>query len=584
MKYTFIALFIVCFSLPSFCLKFTVEEYKKALWMTTRMYGGQRSGEGPNWLVMDHGAGKDFIHDADGDHNLSGGWHDCGDHVKFGQTQYFSAYVLLKAYEEWPTGFDDYYGWNYKGYHDAGDFSWEGAHHDPNGIPDIIDECKYATDYFIKCTPDEKTFYFQVGEGGLDHKQWVTSVKMAASPKDLGGEPRTVYKNPNDASMSSFCGASLAIMARVYKKFDPAYADTCLCHALFAYTYAKNHPGTAGTGDGGFYGPNKAWQDDFVCLASELFHTTQDEKFKTEALGYSSKIVNHGWSFDYENNMDLAAYALAVFGDSTSADLLHNGFAGRYKKNVNGEGVGTGGSSWGVLRYAAGEAFIVALDGALNKTDTVDDFIYGNIDYILGANNAKQSFVVGFCAGCNKSPLHPHHRNVYLNDENAGNSNQLPIPERNKQHGYMVGGSRTSGNYADNLGDYATSEGGIDYNTGLVASLGYILSRIAPVDTTKFNIVPVIPKSVRSRTGRATISCAIGNNNSLMLTLPDPWKSLPVLVAVYTLTGKTLFALNRTVTASCTVTLTANSKPAGTYLIKIKNAQQELTERICFSR
>ena len=54
------------------------DDYRKALWMATRFYGGQRSGEGPNWLIMDHGSGKDFVNDADGDYNLAGGWHDCG--------------------------------------------------------------------------------------------------------------------------------------------------------------------------------------------------------------------------------------------------------------------------------------------------------------------------------------------------------------------------------------------------------------------------------------------------------------------------------------------------------------------------
>ena len=37
-----------------FAQKMTEEDYKKGVWMTARMFGGQRSGEGPNWLIMDH--------------------------------------------------------------------------------------------------------------------------------------------------------------------------------------------------------------------------------------------------------------------------------------------------------------------------------------------------------------------------------------------------------------------------------------------------------------------------------------------------------------------------------------------------
>ena len=78
-------------------------DYNKAIWMTTRFYGGQRSGgKNVNWLIYDHlpqGVngnlrGKAFPSDRDGNVDLSGGWHDCGDHVKFGQTQFFSAFHI----------------------------------------------------------------------------------------------------------------------------------------------------------------------------------------------------------------------------------------------------------------------------------------------------------------------------------------------------------------------------------------------------------------------------------------------------------------------------------------------------------
>ncbi len=93
-KITWIVLMNIFF-INSFA-QMTAQDYIKALWMTTRMYGGQRSGDGYNWLIMNHSAttsgktkvGQDFTEDkdpADG-WKLTGGWHDCGDHVKYGQT------------------------------------------------------------------------------------------------------------------------------------------------------------------------------------------------------------------------------------------------------------------------------------------------------------------------------------------------------------------------------------------------------------------------------------------------------------------------------------------------------------------
>lgn len=461
---------------------FTPAEYRKALWMATRFYGGQRSGNGPNWLVMDHKTGKDFTQDADGDYSLAGGWHDCGDHVKYGQTQYYSAYMILKAYAEFPTGFDDHYDAAYEGYRKSGDFTWEGGKGTPNGIPDLLDEVKYATDYFIRCARSETEFYNQVGDGNLDHKKWITSVHMATLPAADGGQPRKVFKNPNDASMPSFCGAALSLMSRLYRKFDPAYADKCLTHARYAYAYAKAHPGTEGTKDGGFYPANARWQDDFVTMAVELHRTTGDGAFLEEAKRLSAEVKEHNYTLCYNNNDDLAAYNLGVNGQADKTTLLQK-ITDRYKASVNSAGVGSTGDNWGRLRFPMNQAFAVALMAKLKGATGVDPFAYKNLDYVLGSNSSSQSFLVGFGA---KSPQKPHHRNVFLNDENPAEKNSLVIPERNRQAGILMGGTLNPGDYKDDVGSYEFTEGCIDYNAGLVATLGYVLSVTAPVDTSKF--------------------------------------------------------------------------------------------------
>ncbi|MBO7635677.1 MAG: glycoside hydrolase family 9 protein, partial [Paludibacteraceae bacterium] len=216
-------------------LSFDKEQYQKALWMTTRFYGAQRSGVGPNWLLAEHEPtgvpnalqsylgnfkkGQSFVKDADGDYDLTGGWFDCGDHVKFGQTEFYSAYMLLLGYSEFPEGYDDYYSFDYKGYISSGDYTWEGKKGAPNGIPDILDEVKYATDYLMKCVRSSSVFYYQVGDGDLDHKHWVTASVMATLPNNEGGEAggsRPVSKaSGNVTSMAALCGSALAAMARL---------------------------------------------------------------------------------------------------------------------------------------------------------------------------------------------------------------------------------------------------------------------------------------------------------------------------------------------------------------------------------
>ena len=487
------------------------QDYKKALWMTTRMLGGQRSG-GSNWLITDHMPqldtfgtngwcvnapggtiknlvkGQDFTKDADGAHNLSGGWFDCGDHVFFGQTGFIGAYVLLKGFSEFTAGYDDYYSKDYKGYEKAGDFSWEGNKHDPDGIPDILNEVKWATDFFIKCTPDTKTFYSQKGNPNADHMNWVTSVAMATAPIKEGGQKdgsREIVKNPNDASMSSFCGATLALMSRMYRPYDAKYADECLVHAKYAYEYAIKHPSTQGSEP--YYSANRKWVDDFCCLCSELYWATGDVKYKTEAEAMLPFLENYKWVFNFNNNDDLATYNLAKMGNKEGIQIFDS-LANDYKMAVDPTGLYIGGdNTWGPLRYNSNTAFIVALQGVLHKDKTVNKFVLRNVGYILGDNSAKQSFVVGFTKDASyKSPQHPHHRNVYLVDDESKDQTKLEIPTRNKQMGYMVGGIRKPELFGDVATNAQTNEGGIDYNAGLVGAIAYIISVQNPVDIKKF--------------------------------------------------------------------------------------------------
>ncbi|MFM7022748.1 MAG: glycoside hydrolase family 9 protein [Flavobacteriales bacterium] len=482
---------------------FTSAEYKKALWMTTRFYGAQRSGSN-NWMLYNHlpsglnpsYTGKSFMNDNDGGYDLSGGWHDCGDHVKFGQTEFYSAYMLLKGYAEFPTGYDDHYSANYAGYTSSGKYNYEENGHDPNGIPDILDEVKHATDYFIKCAKDGSTFYYQVGRGSYDHAKWVTSVKMQTLPQTEGGDSRPVYKNPSDASMPSFCGATLALMSRMYRKFDPTYADLCLVHAQYAYTYAKAHPGTVGSADGSEYGANDNWKDDYVCLLAELYWATGTAQYKTDALAYTiaaspgsgGDIYGKNYGFDYTNNGDIAIYNLALLGKSNALTVLESIINTHYFGNKQADGQFNGGNiGWGPLRYNANTAFIVALWQKLKGTQaTPNKYIYDNIDYILGKNTASQSFIVGFGS---KYPSHPHHRNYYLRDDNPNDAAKalMTPPAKNAQFGGMVGGTRSPGTFSDNVVNYQHTEGGIDYNACLVGSLAYIMSVLSPVDTNKFS-------------------------------------------------------------------------------------------------
>jgi hypothetical protein len=499
---------------------FTADQYKKALWMVTRMYGGQRSGIGPNWLLMGHTyQGKtyetSFVKDADGSRNLEGGWFDCGDHVLFGQTFFYSTYMLALAYDMFPKGFHDLYdGKEYGDYAAKGKWGFDDG--TPNGTPDLLEELKYATDWIIKATPNATTFYYQKGDGDKDHKNWVTAGFMSTLANSEGGEKdgsRDIFKNPNDGVMASFAAATLAVMSKIYRKYDAAYADTCLAHAKNAYDYASGKKNNS-IGAGGYYDAHKDPATVFVTAASEMYLATGDNTYKN-AIDKSQ--VKSSWHvLDYSNSHDLAAYAAARAVEADKAahlKLMLDEFVSKYTKaeNINGEKVTTLGGGWGQLRYAGNTAFVAALYSLAMNTNQYDQFIYNQIDYVLGGNTARQSFVVGFCEGCTKVASKPHHRNVFLRDDNPDDNakNQMTIPEKNKYFGYLVGGQRSSGSYVDDVNSYVNTEGGIDYNAGLLGTLAYIVSKEAPADTSKFSSTPPITEPQKIITNKINLQNSI---------------------------------------------------------------------------
>lgn len=81
--------------------------------------------------------------------DLTGGWYDAGDNVKFNLPMAYSSMVL---------------GWSYlnnpQAYTKSGQEKW------------MLHDIKWANDYFVKCNPDSNTYYYQVGDGGKDHGFW----------------------------------------------------------------------------------------------------------------------------------------------------------------------------------------------------------------------------------------------------------------------------------------------------------------------------------------------------------------------------------------------------------------------------
>lgn len=614
MKKTSLIIFLlaaICANILAQTPAFNQEQYQKALWMTTRFYGAQRMGNGVNWLTegltwdasqdggwvkRDKGhqdgytTGKSFLKDADGTYDLTGGWFDCGDHVLFGQTFYYAAYSLLLGYSEFANGYGDYYSSDYHGYINSGMFNWEDKKGAPNGIPDVLDECKYATDFIMKAVRDNKTFYYQKGRGDFDHSNWVTSVMMTSFNVDQGGE----YNGPRDfgkatgyaTSMASLAGAALAVMSRVYADYDATYAAQCLAKAKVAYEFVMGTPmGNTGSCFGGEYPSKEKHLPDVTILCAELYRATGNSTYLDKCNEYTGQWINnysHGWTLCYNNTEDLGLYAYAAMGPSctyyTQAKNNMKQLTDRY--NGSGNMLNTSNTGWGDLRYMAAQCFAKALNAKLQDSKSIDPYVLTSVDYIMGHNNGNQSYITGFG---DKSPMYPHHRNYYRSDE--GNvyavKDNVSATYKYRQFGYLVGGVY-DGTYNDDPNNYQNGEGGIDYNCGLVGALAYINSMMEPAKE-----VAKIEMSKQPSVTTYTIGDKINLNNAqIKVTYTDnSIEYLPVTESMISGFSSLKVADKLTITVTfekktTTFTVKVEKRPTGIKLTQTPKTEYIRSEKI----
>ena len=124
------------------------EVLQKSMWF----YEVQRSGNLPDNNRVEW-RGSSAVNDgSDVGHDLSGGWYDAGDNMKFNFPMASAFTLLAWGGLEYPEGYQKTGQWGY-----------------------LLSNIKWVTDYFIKChtAPDE--FYGQIGIGMTDHKWWGAS-------------------------------------------------------------------------------------------------------------------------------------------------------------------------------------------------------------------------------------------------------------------------------------------------------------------------------------------------------------------------------------------------------------------------
>jgi hypothetical protein len=185
-----------------------------------KFYGINRCGDSKSWF---HPA----CHLKD---QITGGWHDCGDHLKEGITQGYAAAVLGLCAAVFQDRDDDIYNAN------------QGQTLITDGIPDILYEAKHGTDYILqsydKASGQVAKMITSIGNIGNDHNWWERPEYQDKAPTERGGPVREA-RNEVGANLLGDFAADLAFVSKLYKIYDSAYSNRCLRAARDLYDYAK---------------------------------------------------------------------------------------------------------------------------------------------------------------------------------------------------------------------------------------------------------------------------------------------------------------------------------------------------------
>ena len=457
------------------------EALQKSIWF----YEAQVSGPKPAWNRVSWRGDSALADGADHGIDLTGGWFDAGDHVKFGLPMSYTATMLAMGVIDNPSG-----AYNTQ-------------------LPYLLNNLRFVNDYFIKAHPSANVLWGQVGTGQPDHNWW-------AAPENVALQmTRASYKIDTACPGSDLAGETAAAMASSSMVFrangDAAYADTLLTHAEQLYNFADTYRGTYHsciTDATDFYKSWSGYNDELVWGAIWLYRAKEAKTagsgaaYLTKATTYYANLSTEPQSttrsYKWTHNWDNVSYGSYVLLAKLTGQQQYKDDSERWLDFwSSGTGPHTPGGliyvdSWGQLRYAANTAFLALVYSdtlaAGTKKTAYHDFAKKQIDYILGDNPSNRSYMIGF--GVNP-PINPHHRAAHGAWLDSGPQTTPPINNRHIIYGAIVGGpgSTSDTTYVDDRGNYTTNEIATDYNAALTGALARLRNEYGGAPLANFPVI-----------------------------------------------------------------------------------------------
>ena len=466
------------------------DNYAKLLQYSMYFYDGNMCGDD-----VDSASAFDWRGDCHTGDEVVGGFHDAGDHVKFGLPAGYSAATL---------------GWGYYEFKDAYDSLGQTAH-----LKEITNR---FSKYFKDCTTlsgDTVTnFCYQIGQGGggNDHGYW----GPAETQEAIKGK-RTAYWTSNGAS--DIAAAYSAALAVNYLNFGNA-EDLKYAKALYDFSVKYNKSENETTSP---YYNSFDYYDDQAWAAGWLYLATGDSSYKT-FLDTFMNVSGQGMSGQsgcqwgvYSpmnwNNVSMGAAILQAEITKSASDWAK--VTTYLDSKATSESQYYCEDSWGSARHNVAVQMTALITSKYKESGKdYSSWAKAQMGMILGNNSTGKNLIVGFNEN---SPKYPHHRSA---SGHAYDPTDEGTPVWDTTNGHVLVGALVGGptgtdfsTYNDSITDAVSNEVALDYNAGLVGAAaglyttyktGSLESSIPGVGAT-----PTTTAATTTTTGKTTTTAAV---------------------------------------------------------------------------
>nr|ABP96983.1 cellulase [Colocasia esculenta] len=494
------------------------DSYTQALHKALMFFNAQRSGPIPrhnNVSWRGNSGMKDGISDNATKKNLVGGYYDAGDAIKFNFPMSFAMTMLSWSVIEYSAKYEA-----------AGELEH---------VKEII---KWGTDYFLKTFNNSADtisgLVAQVGVGDTskgvnpnDHYCWMR-------PEDMDYE-RPVYECHSCSDLAAEMAAALAAASIVFKD-SKTYSDKLAHGARTLFKYARDKHGrysAGGTDASIFYNSSSYW-DEFVWGGAWLYYATGNVTYLQ--LATHPTLAKHAgafWGgpdygvFSWDSKLPGAQVLLSrlrlflspgypyeeiltTFHNQTSNVMCSYLPMFTSFNRTKGGLIQLNHGRPQPLQYVVNAAFLASVFSDYMEasdtpgwycgpnfysTEVLRNFARTQIDYILGNNPQKMSYLVGYGK---RYPKHVYHRGASIPKNGvkygckAGwKLRDTTKPNPNTIVGAMIAGPDKHDGFKDVRTNYNYTEPTLAGNAGLVAALVSLSGVQAGIDkNTIFSAVP----------------------------------------------------------------------------------------------